>query len=87
MLSIVRYSKLVFPDKKVEFSCEIYGYPVSTVNWTFIQCKFASNDERSCDHTKTIIFSVSSPLSSNKITIQFEFFRKMQKMSKTSKNR
>lgn len=48
------------PGEKAVMSCEIFGYPSSTVSWSFIPCPKADFDPTSCDESKKISFTVSA---------------------------
>lgn len=46
----------VKPNEKTTLKCEIYGYPASTITWSYIPCE--KLDLQLCDRNKTITFSV-----------------------------
>lgn len=48
------------PGEKAKAICDIFGYPTSTVTWSYIPCENATFDPASCGEESTkITFSVS----------------------------
>lgn len=48
----------VKPNEEATFTCEIFGYPTSTVTWSYIPCEKSTFDPQSCDSDKQITFTV-----------------------------
>ena len=42
------------PGQNAVMTCQIYGYPASTVKWAFIPCSKPEFDSESCDESKKI---------------------------------
>lgn len=60
-------------NEKTTIKCEIYGYPASTITWSYIPCE--KLDLQLCDRNKTITISVirSIFLIIRKISAVFRF--------------
>lgn len=48
------------PGENAIMSCEIFGYPASSVIWTFIPCNKPEFDINSCDESKKLIYVSAS---------------------------
>lgn len=52
-------STSIRPGEKATVNCEIFGYPTSTLTWSFIPCPKAEFEPESCDESKKTTFTVS----------------------------
>lgn len=52
-------STSIRPGEKATVNCEIFGYPTSTLTWSFIPCPKAEFDPKSCDESNKTTFTVS----------------------------
>lgn len=48
----------VKPNERATFTCEIFGYPTSTITWSYTPCEKFAFDAQSCDYNKQITFTV-----------------------------
>lgn len=44
------------PGENAIMSCEIFGYPASSVVWSFIPCNKPEFDINSCDESKKLVY-------------------------------